>query len=96
MATWLKVWDASENLTFDATTRISRVLGSATIAAGATGSITDAGFSTGTAYWASIRNTLSPGVFDNIEPPTISVSGTTLSYDNSGARLEHLVIYGVY
>ena len=96
MATGFKVWDAAGNLTIDGTTRMSRVLGYTTIGANTSGTITDAGFSTGTPYWISIRNSLSPGAFDDVEPPSISVAGTTLTYDNSSPRLDHLVIYGVF
>lgn len=96
MADGFKVWDASGNLIIDGTKRLSRVLGVTTIGANTSGTITDAGFSTGVPYWISIRNTTSPSPTDSIVPPSISVSGTTLSYSNPTPNLGHLVIYGVY
>lgn len=96
MAEGFKVWDASGKLIIDGTKRLSRVLGVTTIGANTSGTITDAGFATGVPYWISIRDTLSPSATDNIVPPSISVSGTTLTYDNSSPRLTHRVIYGVY
>ncbi len=98
MADGFKVWDASGNLIIDGTRRLSRVLGWTTIGANTSGTITDAGFSTGTPYWISIRNDVTspvaPGT--NTVPPSISVSGTTLTYDNSSPRNTHLVVYGVF
>lgn len=98
MADGLKVWDASGNLTFDGTTRISRVLGSIGVSAGATGSVTDAGFATGTPYCICVRtNAGTPTQPNNSNiPPIISFAGTTMSYNVAAPSNDHLLIYGVY
>lgn len=98
MATGLKVWDSSGNLTFDGTARISRVLGSAAVGAGSSGSITNAGFATGAPYCICVRtNAGTPTQPNNSNvPPIISFSGTTLSYNVAAPSNDHLLIYGVY
>ena len=98
MADGLKVWDASGNLTFDGTTRISRVIGVTGVAAGATGSITDAGFATGTPYCLCIRANAGSVTQPNaaMAAPIISFSGTTMSYNVASPSGDHFLIYGVY
>lgn len=98
MATGVKVWDASGNLTFDGTTRISRVLGAAAFSSGASGSITDAGFATGTPYCIGLRiNAGAPNQPNNsMAAPIISFSGTTMNYDIAAPTGDTLLVYGVY
>lgn len=98
MATGVKVWDALGNLTFDGTTRISRVLGNIAVSAGATGSVTDAGFATGTPYCIALRtNAGTPTQPNNtMAPPIISFAGTTMNYNVASPSGDHLLIYGVY
>ena len=98
MATGIKVWDASGNLTFDGTTRLSRVLGTLFVAAGAAGSITDAGFATGSPYCIAISTNAGTPTQPNasMAAPIISFSGTTMSYDVASPSNDHLLIYGVY
>lgn len=98
MADGFRCWDASGNEIINGTKRLPRVLGWATIGANTSGTIVDAGFATGTPYWISIRNDVTSPVAlgTNTVPPSISVSGTTLTYDNSSPRNTHLVVYGVF
>jgi hypothetical protein len=98
MATGVKVWDGSGNLTFDGTTRISRVLGTIAVPAGATGSVTDAGFATGAPYCIALRiNAGAPNQPNNsMAAPIISFAGTTMSYNVAAPSGDHMLIYGVY
>lgn len=98
MATGLKTWDASGNLIIDTATRMSRVIGMTYASAGATGSVTDAGFGTGTPYCIAIRaNDGSPSIYDQgMVSPIISFAGTTMSYNVASPADDHLLIYGVY
>lgn len=98
MAVGLKTWDASGNLIIDTATRMSRVIGMLYAAAGATGSVTDAGFATGAPYCIALRvNAGSPtGVDSSLVSPIISFAGTTMSYNVASPASDHLLIYGVY
>ncbi len=97
MADGIKVWDASGNLTFDGTTRISRVLGTISVAQGTSGSLSDAGFATGTPYCVASRTNATPTSFGGANTgPIISFAGTTMFYDLANPTGDHLLIYGVY
>ena len=98
MSTGGKFWDAFGNLISDSTYRWSRVIGTLYAAAGATGSVTDAGFATGTPYCIALRVSAgSPtGVDSSLVSPIISFSGTTMSYNVASPASDHLLIYGVY
>lgn len=98
MADGLKVWDASGNLIVDTATRMSRVLGTTIVSAGAIGSITDAGFATGTPYCIALRTNAGTPTQPNgsMAPPIINIVGTTLNYNVLSPSNDHLLIYGVY
>lgn len=98
MAVGLKTWDAAGNLIIDTATRMSRVIGMAGVSAGATGSITDAGFATGAAYCIALRVSAGTptGIDNSLVSPIISFSGTTMSYNVASPAGDHLLIYGVY
>lgn len=94
MTAGLQVFDANGNLTLDITDRLTRVIGSFTVAAGAAaGSITVAQFSTGTPWVFPLIYSING---DNTDP-AFSISGTTLSWTaNTAALIDVFVIYGVY
>lgn len=93
-----KFWDASGNLISDYTTRMSRVIGITSVSAGATGSVTDAGFATGSPYCICLRtNAGTPTQPDaTMASPIISFSGTTMSYNVASPAGDHILVYGVY
>lgn len=99
----LQCWDASGNLTVDITTRLTRVLGSQTIASGASGTITHAGFSTGTIWFLLFAGSSTATGYC----PVITVNNTThqityapLTYQNSDgdpvSAPAVTIVYGVY
>lgn len=98
MAVGLKVRDASGNLIVDETTRLSRVLGTTLVGAGAIGSITNAGFATGTPYCIALRTNAGTPTQPNgsMAPPIITFVGTTMNYNVLSPSNDHLLIYGVY
>lgn len=98
MSAGLKVWDASGNLIIDTATRMSRVIGVTFAAAGAVGSITNAGFATGAPYCIALRTSPGSGtVFgSDYVSPIISFSGTTMDYDVASPAGDHVLVYGVY
>ena len=87
----LQIWDSSGNLVFDTNTAAGRVLGIADITATTSGSASNAGFATGTAFWFFQTKTTSYFT----EVPSITLSGTTLSWDNTSGTNAFLM-YGVY
>lgn len=90
----VQVWDASGNLIIDITQRLGRVLGVATLTSPTDGSVTDAGFGTGTPFWACI-----PVATGRALVPDLSISGNTLSWDfltGYSYAPTYRLIYGVY
>lgn len=87
----LEVYDSSGVLKLSITDRLSRVLGSIDISTN--GSIIVAGFADGTP-WV----TFLPWAFVNVpKMPSISVSGTTLSWTYPGSgNVSGTLIYGIY
>ena len=97
MAVGLKTWDASGNLVIDTATRMSRVLGMVSVAAGGTGSVTDAGFATGAPYCICLHTDTPVSVPTRaIASPIIAFAGTTMTYDAAFPAGDHILIYGVY
>lgn len=97
MAVGFKTWDSSGNLIIDSGTRMSRVIGTAYLTAGSSGSIVDVGFVTGTPDWIVLRpDNVVPGPTLILLPPVISVSGVTLSYSLPSPTPDHILIYGVH
>ena len=90
----LQVFDAAGNLTCDITDRLSRILGIVDIAAGASGNLTNAGFSQGTGYWICVSRTGSGGYFNVV--PRFALSGNTLSWVTDGLPTKACrLIYGI-
>lgn len=87
----LQIWDASGNLIFDTNTAAGRVLGIVNVTAAAAGSTTNAGLTTGTPFW--YFQTTTTQYFSKV--PTITVSGTTLSWDDV-SETNGFIVYGVY
>ena len=93
----LTVWDDQGRVVFDTTSQVVKYFGTVTIggSAGASGTVVDARFSLGTPYiYAFIENVN----ITNNWAPTISVSGTTLSWSfpDSGHAYSTVVMYGVF
>lgn len=87
----LQIWDTSGNLVFDTNTYAARTLGIATVTANTSGSATHSGLTSGTPFWVfqvSGSNWFS-------QQPAVSVSGTTISWDNT-ASADGYLVYGVY
>lgn len=98
MAIGAKAWDpATGALISEITTRMSRRIGEMYVAAGAVGSVTDAGFATGSPYCICVRTLLSPPNVPNstMAAPIISFVGNTMFYDVAAPASDHLLIYGV-
>lgn len=87
----LQIFDAAGNVIFDTNVRAGRVLGVASVVAATAGSVTNAGLATGTPFWAFQTTTTSYFT----AAPTISVSGTTLSWGAEAGAAGNIV-YGVY
>ncbi len=90
MGQGLRVWDAAGNLILDSSTAAGKFLGVVTVTA-ATGSVTDAGFADGAAWFCHIPI----GASYSVSPPAISVSGTTLSWSGFFGT-SCLIVYGIY
>jgi len=87
----LLIIDASGNTVFDTNTAAGRVLGIADVTASTSGSVTNAGLTTGTAFWFFQTKTTS--YFSTV--PSVTLSGTTLSWDN-GSATNAFLVYGVF
>ncbi len=79
----LRTWDGSGNLIVDTNTRLSRVLGIIDITS-TPGSLTDAGFATGTPF-AYQANTVPYAEYDPLSQPSysalaVSWSGNTMTW----------------
>lgn len=97
MAEGLKVWDASNNLIVDVSSRLTRILGYTTLSASGSGSVTDAGFATGTPFYVAHRTNSSGGSYDAATSQVvISFSGTTMSYSTVNPVADFIIMYGVY
>lgn len=93
MAQGLQIWDASGNLIFDTSDRISRVLGIVTITANVSGSVTNSGFSGLSPFWFCI-----PLDYDTYMPEFTFTSGTNnlaWTWPQTGSA-DCRLIYGAY
>jgi hypothetical protein len=94
MGLGMQVFDAAGNLAIDVTTRLSRVIGSTTIAAGSTGSIAVPNTTQG-AIWFAIY-----GNGGNRYSPVMSVSGGVISWSPRtgfpGGAVDVTMLYGLY
>lgn len=89
MSVGIQIWDASGNSIIDETTQLARILGSTN--SGTTGgSITDAGFATGTPFALFIPNDTTYWTGEYANP---TWSGNTMSWTNS---VDGKIIYGVF
>jgi hypothetical protein len=91
MPAGLQVFDAAGNLEIDVTTRLTRILGSATV--NSTGSVDVPEFAEGSPWYVVTVDPTTP-----YAEPGITFSGTALSWDYGGAtfRATVTIIYGVY
>ena len=87
----LQIMNAAGDVIFDTNVRAGRALGVASITAATSGSVSNAGLSTGTPFWFFQVNTTSYFTI----APTVSVSGTTLSW-GAEAESNGFLVYGVY
>ena len=90
----LQVWDASGNLILDLTDRLGRILGISTLTSPTDGSITDAGFASGTPWFICLP--ISSGAAST---PQCSVAGNVISWDfitGGNYATTYKLIYGVY
>lgn len=97
MAYGLRVWNAAGLLTVDTSYRMGRILGIAYTGVVA-GSIVVPGFVQGTPFGFAIPIDR-PGSQQFVKGPTVTISGTTLSWtfdaDYQQYKLNHLIYYGV-
>lgn len=96
MPAGLQTWDASGNPLIDLTSRLGRIVGTHTTGS-SNGSITNAGLALGTPF-ALISQ---PGsVVSNggtfYPSPTVSFSGTTMSWTFTGSGAPTTIVYGIY
>lgn len=90
----LRVWNAAGVQTLDTDTKLSRLLGSVTTTSGVNGSVT-AEFSSGTPWFQILIS----GKVGFINAPSISISGSTLTWTytgNASYMRPVTIIYGVY
>lgn len=87
----LQIFDADGIIIFDTNVKAGRVLGTATVAASTAGSVSNAGLTTGTPFW--IYQASTTAFF--AQAPTITVSGSTLSWAADSQRAG-LIVYGVF
>lgn len=91
MAAGLIVWDEYGRVVLDMTTRMGRVLGITAIGT-ANGSISPAGWNTGTLWYAVMT--------DTDYPPVFSVNATTIfwNWDSvpASSRLNLVILFGVH
>lgn len=90
----LQIWDASGNLIWGTALRMGRVLGVRTLTAPTAGSVANAAFADGTAFWQ-----LQTIGASTLRQPSISLAGTTLSWSFPGAGWSseaYRLVFGVY
>lgn len=96
----MQVFDQFGNLKVDISDRVLRFLGNPIIAGeGTSGSVISDGFLTGTPFWlaapfSSGGTAYWPG--DKLVPPSVSISGNTLSYTINTGLGTQIIQYGVY
>lgn len=100
MTAGAQFFDASGNLKTDISDRLLRFLEGQIIAGeGTSGSVVNDGFLTGTPFWmAAPYNSGGTAYFpgDRLIPPTVSISGNTLSYTINVGLGTQIIQYGVY
>lgn len=93
----LQCWDASGTLLVDITDRLTRILGATAISAGATGSVMNDGFLTGTPFCIAIRTAYGSAYMNSsMVAPVIGFVGNTMNYAANSPSGDHYLIYGVY
>jgi hypothetical protein len=88
----LQVWNAAGQLVLDLADKISRLSGTVTVAAGATGSLTIPNTSQGTVWYAALVNG------GSAYAPVVSVSGSTLQWQPGPMTpaAGYILLYGVF
>lgn len=90
-----QVWDGAGKLIADYTTRLSRIIGSVTVAAN--GSLTDVGFSTGTPFAVVCNSSASEEYSIALN---VTFSGNTMSWTDLNGFTSYpasiIIMYGVY
>lgn len=89
MAAGIEVYNADGTLQFDITNRLFRTLSFQT-STGSAGSVTIPGASTAGAI--RVAATLTDGA-DDAAPPSVSVSGNTISWGAGGASKFNIMVY---
>ena len=97
MTVGFRVRDAGGNLLVDSPTRLSRIIGTLTISAGSSGTVTNDGFLTGVGYCIALRTNVGnpTSMASSMVPPIIGFSGNQMSYHAASPTGDHLLIYGV-
>ena len=94
MPVGFQTFDAAGNLLIDITTRLTRLIGSTTITAGSTGSVTVPDATQGTIWYAFQTAN------GNRYTPLISLSSATISWSPRtgfpGGPVDVIMLYGVY
>lgn len=93
MPVGLRIRDPSGNIIIDWTMRLGRILGVVTLTGPTAGSAVHAEFADGTPFW-TVQCISASGA----GAPTISVSGTTISWTFGGVwdTQTYRLVYGVY
>ena len=96
MPAGFQAWDASGNTVVDLSTRLGRILGVHTTGS-SNGSITNAGLAQGTPFaLVSQPNSTVANGGTFYPSPTVSFSGTTMSWTFPGTGAPSTIVYGVY
>ncbi len=99
MPAGLRVYDPTTGaLEVNITDRLTRFLGRISVSAGASGTVTDDGFLTGTPFYIAKRtNAGSPSFLNNtMVPPVVSFAGNVMTYNVASPSGDHLITYAVY
>ena len=89
----LEIRDSSGTVILTISDRITRLLGSSSMTGGTAGSVTNAGFTTGTPFWWASRDAGGSFFYD----PVITVTSDTMSWTwPNGGSGNYTVVYGVY
>lgn len=88
----LQIFNAAGALQLEITDRITRILGNTGPVTGS-GSVTDSGFSTGTAWWTVVPVASIDPLQDSFN---VSVAGNVLSWSGGVPGREYIILYGVY
>ena len=92
MTQGLQVWDASGNLILDTSYDTGFILGVVDFATAAqSGSLTDANFANGTPFFFDIGT-----IANMLSAPTVTYSGTTMTWTATDGTYSGKIYYGYY